>query len=216
MTAAQKEAFPMAGCRSAGGSAPIKKGSTVNATLWNGAGVGQPFGSMPRCCSSFRMIRFIHAANDSSPSCRCASSIAVLSSASNRNWKGWLPRRAPFCVDIIMTPNYHIYVSLHVTSKVMIKQRPVVLPTHTGRLTKPLIEVAIMAVKQHTTPQTGRDSLTPNFIWRFLALSRTDRAAKPCRMSVEAKTEREARCVLAPYFILSFAARLPVQGVRHV
>jgi hypothetical protein len=63
-----------------------------------------------------------------------------------------------------------------------------------------------MADKQHT--QTH-----PKFQYRFLALSRTDRTAKPCRMSVEAKTEREARSTLAPYFILSFAARLPVQEV---
>lgn len=71
-------------------------------------------------------------------------------------------------------------------------------------------------MKNHTTPLTGRDSLTQNkFTWRFLAISRTARNAKPCRMSVEAHTEREARQVLAPHFILSLAARLPVQGVSH-
>lgn len=51
----------------------------------------------------------------------------------------------------------------------------------------------------------------PEFTWRFLALSRTDRKAKPCRLSVAAATEREARQVLAPHFILSLAARLPVE-----
>lgn len=50
--------------------------------------------------------------------------------------------------------------------------------------------------------------------WRFLALSRTDLEAKPCRLSVEAYTEHEARKVLASHFILSFAARLPVE-VHH-
>ncbi|WP_199062120.1 host cell division inhibitor Icd-like protein [Serratia sp. ASV30] len=71
-------------------------------------------------------------------------------------------------------------------------------------------------MSDHTTPLTGRNSLTPNkFTWRFLAISRTDRNAKPCRMSVEAHTEREARQVLAPHFILSLAARLPVQGVSY-
>ncbi|KFK97209.1 host cell division inhibitor Icd-like protein [Serratia sp. Ag2] len=68
----------------------------------------------------------------------------------------------------------------------------------------------------HITPLTGRNSLTPNkYTWRFLAISRIDREAKPCRLSVEAHTEREARKVLAPHFILSFAAPLPVE-VRHV
>lgn len=72
------------------------------------------------------------------------------------------------------------------------------------------------AMSNHTTPLAGRNSFTPNkFTWRFLAISRTDRNAKPCRMSVEAHTEREARQVLAPHFILSLAARLPVQGVSH-
>lgn len=54
------------------------------------------------------------------------------------------------------------------------------------------------------------------YIWRFLALNRHDKKAKPCRLSVEAPTEREARRILAPHFILSLAARLPVQEVRHV
>ena len=49
------------------------------------------------------------------------------------------------------------------------------------------------------------------FTWRFLALNRHDRKAKPCRLSVEAATEREARRILAPHFILSLAARVPAQ-----
>lgn len=73
------------------------------------------------------------------------------------------------------------------------------------------IEVAMF---DHTTHPQGRNSHTPNkFTWRFLALSRSDRKAIPCRLSVEAFSEREARQVLAPHFILSLAARLPLQGV---
>ncbi|PXW53750.1 hypothetical protein DFO55_11117 [Grimontella sp. AG753] len=53
------------------------------------------------------------------------------------------------------------------------------------------------------------------YIWRFLALNRHDKKARPCRLSVEAPTEREARRILAPHFILSLAARLPVQEVSH-
>ncbi|EOI7480172.1 host cell division inhibitor Icd-like protein [Yersinia enterocolitica] len=51
--------------------------------------------------------------------------------------------------------------------------------------------------------------------WRFLALHRSDRSAAPCRLSVEAFTEKEARQVLSAHFILSLAARLPVSEVRH-
>ncbi|HCJ3810782.1 TPA: host cell division inhibitor Icd-like protein [Klebsiella michiganensis] len=66
------------------------------------------------------------------------------------------------------------------------------------------------------TPPAGRASLSPNlFLWRFLALNRHDKKARPCRLSVEAATEREARRILASHFILSLAARLPVAEVRH-
>ncbi|TBL70181.1 host cell division inhibitor Icd-like protein [Hafnia alvei] len=80
-------------------------------------------------------------------------------------------------------------------------------------------------MNNHITPVNGRNSLTLNkFTWRFLALNRHDKKAKPCRLSVEATTEHEARRILAPHFILSFAARLPatiektstVQEVCHV
>lgn len=56
----------------------------------------------------------------------------------------------------------------------------------------------------------------PKYQYRFLALYRADSAATPCRLSVEAYTEQEARQVLVPHFILSFAGRLPVEAVRHV
>ncbi|CFQ42223.1 Ash protein family [Yersinia aleksiciae] len=55
----------------------------------------------------------------------------------------------------------------------------------------------------------------PKYQYRFLALHRSDRSAAPCRLSVEAFTEKEARQVLSAHFILSLAARLPVQEVRH-
>lgn len=55
----------------------------------------------------------------------------------------------------------------------------------------------------------------PKFQYRFMALSRTDHSAKPLRLTVEATSEREARKVLAPHYILSLAAVLPVQEVHH-
>lgn len=67
-------------------------------------------------------------------------------------------------------------------------------------------------MKDHITHPQGRKSYT----WRFLALNRHDKKAKPCRVSVEASTEREARRILAPNFILSLAARLPVQGMANI
>lgn len=64
----------------------------------------QPFGSMPRCCNSLRMIRFIQAAKDSSPSSCCAVSIISRKSGSKRNWKGGFPRLSFLCVDTSITP----------------------------------------------------------------------------------------------------------------
>ncbi|WNN45449.1 host cell division inhibitor Icd-like protein [Winslowiella toletana] len=69
--------------------------------------------------------------------------------------------------------------------------------------------------KEAATMATTLIQATPKFQFRFLALSRADMLAKPCRVSVEAASEKEARRVLAPNFILSLAARLPVQEVAH-
>lgn len=93
-------------------------------------------------------------------------------------------------------------------------------PGSGGTLTGPLTtndRISIeAAMSDHITPLTGRNSLTQNkFTWRFLALSRTDSRARPCCISVAAYTELEARQALALHFILSLAARLPVQEVNH-
>lgn len=56
-------------------------------------------------------------------------------------------------------------------------------------------------MSNRTTHPQGRDSYTlKKFTWRFLAINRHDKKAKPCRLSD---------------FILSLAARLPVVGGSH-
>ncbi|MDT3413847.1 UNVERIFIED_ORG: hypothetical protein QE398_004216 [Atlantibacter sp. SORGH_AS 304] len=165
-----------------------------------------PFGSIPRCCSSLRTMRFIHAASDSSPSCCCALSIMSRSSGSSLNWKGGLPRLSFLCVDTLITPDVMcLCVITHYIHKVR-KATPRSAGTLPRRLTKPLSEVTVMAENQSTQTR-------PKFTWRFLALNRHDKKAKPCRLSVEAATEREARSILAPHFILSLAARMPAPEV---
>lgn len=69
----------------------------------HGADVFYSLGSIPRCCNSFRIIRFIQAAKESSPSCCCAFSIFSRKSGSKRNWKGGLPRLSFLCVDTSIT-----------------------------------------------------------------------------------------------------------------
>ncbi|NCG50162.1 host cell division inhibitor Icd-like protein [Serratia fonticola] len=164
---------------------------------------------MPRCCSSFLSIRLIQAARDSSPSCRCASSIKSRSSGSSRNWNGGLPRLSFLCVDTLSTLDVMCLCVMTHYMHMNEKATPRSAGTLPRRLTTTLIEVTIMADNQSTQTR-------PKFHFRFLALDRVNQAATPCRMSVEAYTEREARQVLAPHFILSLAARLPVREASHV
>lgn len=82
--------------------------------------------------------------------------------------------------------------------------KPGSVGTLTGLLTKPLIEVTIMACSHDTQTRPAK-----TYLWRFIALNRTDLKSAPCRLSVEAATERDARRILAPHYILSLAARLP-------
>lgn len=76
----------------------------------------QPFGTIPRCCNSLRIIRFIQAARESSPSCCCAFSIFSRKSGSKRNWNGGLPRLSLLCVDTSITPHVmYLCVVTHYT-----------------------------------------------------------------------------------------------------
>lgn len=76
----------------------------------------QPFGTIPRCCNSLRIIRFIQAARESSPSCCCAFSIFSRKSGSKRNWNGGLPRLSFLCVDTLITPHVmYLCVVTHYT-----------------------------------------------------------------------------------------------------
>jgi hypothetical protein len=70
-------------------------------------------------------------------------------------------------------------------------------------------EAYTMAGTQHT--QTH-----PKYQYRFMALLRADMTAAPCRLTIEATSEQEARQRLSGRYILSFAGCIPAQEVRHV
>ncbi|EEV0922127.1 TPA: host cell division inhibitor Icd-like protein [Escherichia coli] len=109
-----------------------------------------PLGSMPRCCNSLRIIRFIQAARESSPSCCCAFSIFSRKSGSKRNWNGGLPRLSFLCIDTLITPHVmYLCVLTHYTQSTQ-KAKPAGAMNTNGLLTKPLIEVTIMAIKEHS------------------------------------------------------------------
>ncbi|EBT2573174.1 host cell division inhibitor Icd-like protein [Salmonella enterica] len=76
--------------------------------------------------------------------------------------------------------------------------------TLTGPLTKPLVEVTVMAELQHTQTR-------PKYQYRFLALSAIGRNV----IHITATTEREAREQSPAGCVMVFAGRLPVREGRH-
>ncbi len=133
-----------------------------------------------------------------------------------------------FCVLASAHPFFSDMVIIRVAHKVMVgwmgaeKSAPVTLYAgyaNPVQLTTSEIGVSGGGIKSQykeaATMATTLTQATSKFEFRFLALSRADMQAKPCRVSVQAASEKEARRVLAPHFILSLAARLPVQEVSH-
>ncbi len=174
--------------------------------------IAHPFGSMPRCCNSLRIIRLIQAASDSSPSCCWACSISSRNSGSSLNWNGGLPRLSFLCVDTSITPDVMCLCVMTHYIHVLQIATPRSAGTLPRRLTKPLYEVTIMAELQHTQTR-------PEFTWRFLSTSERYPTAKPLVIYVNASSEQEARDTM-PGVTLIFAARLPfhafqIMEVRH-
>ncbi|WP_331850688.1 host cell division inhibitor Icd-like protein [Raoultella scottii] len=182
---------------------------TLNLLLWP-----YDFGSMPRCCNSFRTIRLSQAERVASPSSCMAASIASSSAGSTRKAICLLPLGI-FVFDMCLTLGVIFIVlrNVHHVSYTCKARSPAVLPALTGPLTKPLIGVTVMADQQHT--QTH-----PKFTWCFLSTSERYPTAKPLVIYVNASSEQEARDTM-PGVNLIFAARLPFHAfqameVRHV
>ena len=163
----------------------------------------QPLGSIPRDCSSLRIIRLIHADTDASPSCASACLMPSSKPGSTRNAICLLPLPLISMVDIWLTPDYFEMVIKCMTGAYQ-KATPRTVRAVPRRLTKPLIGVTVMADNQST--QTH-----PKFTWRFLALSVTESSI----VRITAATEREARDQSPAGCVMVFAGRLPLQGVSH-
>lgn len=114
----------------------------------HGADVFYPLGSIPRCCNSFRSTRLIQVAKEVSPSAFAASSSCALNSSGSRIWYGG--DRFSNGVDMVITLNYYSYMVITIVLAVIQKTTPRSGGSHMGRLTKPLIEVTIMAIKEHS------------------------------------------------------------------
>lgn len=79
--------------------------------------------------------------------------------------------------------------------------------TNTSEASNHNVNEAYTMALQHST-QTR-----PKFQYLFLAVCRSDLNATPHRESVTAHSEQDARRSLAGQFVLSFAGRIPAQGV---
>lgn len=181
----------------------------------------QPFGSMPLVMSSRRASSFSQLAR-LVPSRSASASSCAFSSGLMRIWKGgdlpaprgWLSRTIISLSVDMCTPIDLSLISLGVHTNMCISKNTTppngITSTERGLTTTDSLRIEA-AMKDHITHPQGRESYT----WRFLALNRHDKKAKPCRLTVEASTECEARRILAPHFILSLAARLPVKEVSH-
>ncbi|HIG8796663.1 TPA: host cell division inhibitor Icd-like protein [Raoultella terrigena] len=107
------------------------------------------------------------------------------------------------------SPSYTLVVFTLSTAKAQVRHKtakPRGALTPSGLLTKPLVEVTVMADQQHT--QTH-----PEFTWRFLSTSERYPTAKPLVIYVNASSEQEARDTM-PGVNLIFSARLPFHAFQ--
>lgn len=150
--------------------------------------IHQPFGSIPRCCSSLRSIRLIHVAKDESPSLRISSSSWARKSSGKRIW--YWGDFFRFCIDMCNYPNYYFSVITRVVTFERKSNASKCLEPLPRRLTTNDSKIIEVAMRNHITHPQGRDLHNLNkFAWRFIALS----AAKPRVIHIEATSEQEAR-----------------------
>lgn len=190
---------------------------TINAKIINTIAriffiTNYPLASIPRCCSSLRIIRLIQAANDSSPSCCWACSIISRNSGSRRNWNGGLPRLSFLCVDTSITPDVMcLCVMTHYTQEKQ-KATPRSVGARAGRLTTNVSLDNEVAMNNHITPLNGRityslNNARPAFTWLFLGTPASTSPCTPIVLRTEANTETEAR-ERFPTWSLTFAAKI--------
>lgn len=167
----------------------------------------QPFGSIPCRRNSLRANSFIQFPR-LTPSRSAASFSCWRSSGLILIWKvGDQPSPLWVLSRLIVDTYVHnlitwILLCTYVNTSDIEKTTPQTVGAVLGRLTKPLVEVTVMADKQHT--QTH-----PKFTWRFFSCQQSR------YFTVTASTEQQARLQL-PDAPCLFAARLPVQEVGHV
>lgn len=168
----------------------------------------QPFDSMPRLSNSLRSSRFIHPALLSSPSSFMAIARRSDKSASKRTcttlrsfWFSLVDIGVLRYILNSLTVNVHQCIASS-------KAKPGSALTLSGPLTKPLIEVTVMADQQHT--QTH-----PKFTWLFLATPKSHPDCSPVVLRFDTDTEENARAAF-PGWEMVFAAKIRAEAPCRV
>ncbi len=206
-----------------------KKGSTVNATLWDYSD-GSALDFLR--CSVLSLRPQASSTHDEKLTVGL-SSFSRSTLASIWSISSW-GKRIPFVADLlffalvaikrsplsVMTP----YTNLERKKRVDVPQHLALMcpntllahgvkkatpqsATNTSEASNHNVNEAYTMALQHST-QTR-----PKFQYLFLAVCRSDLNSKPHRESVTAHSEQDARRSLAGQFVLSFAGRIPAQGV---
>lgn len=206
----------------------IKKGSHVNAAPWSCASVDHSSGFLQPCrCSISRFKAAVTNCPVLSPGALTFSTASITSCGTRAATVWDLAFIALVAIPIHSSTSMRQYARekqsvQHLTVLVAFSTlvfntlctgktqesqitTPRAVEAAPRRLTKPLIEVTVMAGSQHT--QTH-----PKFTWRFLALSITENSI----VHITAATEREARDMSPVGCVMVFVGRLPVEGVSNV
>lgn len=168
----------------------------------------QPFGSIPSRSSRWRQESLTH---ELKLPCPATESICSSSESSKRMFFTVLLERSNSrfvffsCIGIYQWCSVFVDGIYHLVLDQELKTaKPGSALTLTGPLTTNVNASNEAAMLNHTPTR---------FKFLFLAVHRSDLNATPHRESVTAHSEQDARRSLAGQFVLSFAGRIPAQGV---
>ncbi len=168
----------------------------------------QPFGSIPSRSSRWRQESLTH---ELKLPCPATESICSSSESSKRMFFTVLLERSNSrfvffsCIGIYQWCSVFVDGIYHLVLNQELKTaKPGSALTLTGPLTTNVNASNEAAMLNHTPTR---------FKFLFLAVCRSDLNSKPHRESATAHSEQDARRSLAGQFVLSFAGRVPAQGV---
>lgn len=165
--------------------------------------INQPLGSMPLDANSLRIILFIQAETEASPSWETALFIAFSSCGSTLNAICLLPFVLKL-VDMGLSPRYslssvnQLYCNRHQKAT---RLRSVV--TTNKPLTNNLTKDKTMANLNYT-----------GFTYIFIGILRTDLSNQLHKLRIPAESELQARKELARDYVLVFAGKIPLKTHR--